>query len=135
MRTFWTLTVSMLAQAAGNIMVSKGMKDVSQDGGLLHAAWNAAQEPWVIGGTLLLMVCFALYTATLSWADLSFVLPVTAFGYVLNAALAHYFLAEPVSATRWTGTILICVGVAVVARTQSSARPAPFERFLEATPE
>lgn len=120
MRTFWTLTISTLAQAAGNVMVSKGMRGIPQTEGLMRAVWEAAREPWVIGGTLLLIVFFALYAAALSWADLSFVLPVTAFGYVLNAALGHYLLAEPVSATRWAGTLLICVGVILVARTGPS---------------
>ena len=131
MKTFWTLTISMLAQAAGNVMVSKGMKCVSQADGLLRAVWDAAQQPWVVGGILLLMVFFALYAAALSWADLSFVLPVTAFGYALNAVFAHYFLAERVSATRWAGTLLICIGVVLVVRTQAT-RPSPlFERAGE----
>ncbi len=124
MKTFWTLTLSMLAQAAGNVMVSKGMKSISQAEGLLRAVEEAVRQPWVIGGTVLLIVFFALYAAALSWADLSFVLPVTAFGYVLNAALGHFLLAEPISPTRWAGTILICVGVALVARTNASTATA-----------
>jgi drug/metabolite transporter (DMT)-like permease len=124
MRTFWTLTISMLAQSIGNVMVSKGMKSVSQADGLFPAVLQAAQQPWVIGGTLLLLVFFALYAAALSWADLSFVLPVTAFGYVLNAAFASFFLDEPISLTRWAGTLLICVGVVLVARTPATT-PSP----------
>jgi uncharacterized membrane protein len=42
------------------------------------------------------------------------VLPATSIGYVLNVALAHQLLNEYVSTTRWTGTMLICLGVILV---------------------
>ena len=69
-------------------------------------------------GILFLATFFALYTAALSWADLSFILPATSFGYVLNVACAKYFLNEQVSLTRWLGAIIICVGVAFVSRSE-----------------
>ena len=50
----------------------------------------------------------------LSWADLSYVLPVTAFGYVLNALLGRLFLGENVTPARWAGTLLIMGGVVLV---------------------
>ena len=50
----------------------------------------------------------------LSWADLSYVLPVTAFGYVLNAVLGRVFLGEQVTPARWAGTLLIMAGVVLV---------------------
>ena len=52
--------------------------------------------------------------ALMSWADLSFVLPVTSLGYVLSAAMGQLFLAEHVSPQRWSGTILIVAGTALV---------------------
>jgi len=67
-------------------------------------------------GTALLIVFFVLYSAALSWADLSFVLPATAFGYVLNVAAGHYFLNESVTPTRWAGSVVITLGVFLVSR-------------------
>ena len=52
--------------------------------------------------------------ALLSWADLTYVLPATSFGYVLNAFLGHYFLGEHISAGRWIGTALIVAGMVLV---------------------
>jgi hypothetical protein len=60
---------------------------------------------------------FVLYAVLLSWADLSFVLPASSFGYVLNVTLAHYLLLEPVSMSRWLGTMLISIGVVLVSMT------------------
>ena len=53
----------------------------------------------------------------LSWADLSFVLPVTSLGYVLAALMGKLFLAEEVSWPRWAGTLLIVAGIALVGAT------------------
>ena len=67
-------------------------------------------------GIGLLGVFFVLYATVLSWADLSFVLPATAFGYVLNVVCGYYFLHEAVTLSRWLGSLCICLGVACVSR-------------------
>jgi drug/metabolite transporter (DMT)-like permease len=48
---------------------------------------------------------------------LSYVLPVTAFGYVVSAFMGRFFLNEYVSPARWLGALLIAVGIGLVART------------------
>ncbi len=75
----------------------------------------AASEARVLCGTGLMMVYFALYSIALSWADISFVLPLTALSYLFVAALARILLHEPVSPIRWIGICIITFGVIVVA--------------------
>ena len=58
--------------------------------------------------------------ALLSVADLSFILPMTAIGYVLAAALGRFFLQEPVSPRRWLAVGLIFAGAALVGSTQQA---------------
>lgn len=127
MKTAAVLIIAIFAQAAGNVFLTRGMKSVATtvpaDGGLmsvvsqsLHVALQAMQSPEIWAGTLLLIVFFALYSAALSWADLSFVLPATAFGYVLNVAAGHYFLNEEVTRARWIGSLIITLGVVFVSR-------------------
>jgi drug/metabolite transporter (DMT)-like permease len=53
----------------------------------------------------------------LSVADLSFILPVTAAGYVVTTFLGRVILHEQVSPERWAGAILISAGTALVAST------------------
>lgn len=121
MKTACVLLIAILAQATGNIFLSKAMKQVGSDGlsssNALQVLSHAAQNPMIWLGTFLLLIFFALYTAALSWADLSFVLPATSFGYIVNVAFAHHFLKETVSPLRWFGTIMIAVGVIMVSRT------------------
>jgi len=122
MKTALVLTLAMLSQAAGNTLLSKGMKQVaSTQHSWLPTLMLALTQPSIWMGGALLTAFFVLYAASLSWADLSFVLPATSFGYVLNVASAHYFLSEPVSAMRWGGTLVIVAGVLMVSR--SGVRP------------
>jgi drug/metabolite transporter (DMT)-like permease len=55
--------------------------------------------------------------AMLSWADLSYVLPLTSIGYVMTALAGRFFLHEEISRWRWAGIALIVMGVTLVART------------------
>jgi drug/metabolite transporter (DMT)-like permease len=124
MKTALTLIVAITSQALGNVYLTKAMKAITSTGSgtndFVSTAIHTASNPMVWLGTALLLVFFLLYSAALSWADLSFVLPATAFGYVLNVAAGHYFLNEAVSPARWAGSAVITMGVILVSR--SSAR-------------
>jgi drug/metabolite transporter (DMT)-like permease len=75
-------------------------------------------NPFVALGIGLLILWLLTRMALLSWADLSFVLPVTAFGYFLAALLGKFFLQENISAAQWLGTCLIFAGIAIVGGTR-----------------
>ena len=64
------------------------------------------------------MVCLAVsffsFLAVLSWADLSFVVPATAIVYAVTVLGAKFILREHIDGMRWAGTLLVCLGVALV---------------------
>ena len=68
-------------------------------------------------GIAMLILSILARMAIFSVADLSFVLPVTAVGYVLAALLGHVVLSERVTGSRWLGTLLIFAGAALVSLT------------------
>jgi uncharacterized membrane protein len=69
----------------------------------------------------MLLILWLLSRMTLlGWADLSYVLPVTAMGYVLTALVGRYFLGEAISYQGWAGTILIVAGIVLVGMTQAN---------------
>jgi drug/metabolite transporter (DMT)-like permease len=110
--------IVVLSNALGNLLLSWGLKHDPGELGLSPLDYIAAIfNPWVIGGVALLILWLLSRMALLSWADLSYVLPVTAMGYVASLVLARIFLHEHVTPLRWTGTLLIVLGIAVVART------------------
>lgn len=123
MKTLVVLFIAICAQTLGDVCVKTGMKSVGEvntldPAKLFHIGVQIFTTPYVWLGILLLSCFFGLYLIALSWADLSFVLPVTAFGYVVNALMSWQFLGEYVSPVRWAGTLIICFGVAVVSKTE-----------------
>jgi bacterial/archaeal transporter family protein len=131
MKTFIVLFVAISVQTLGDVFLTKGMKSVGEVSTLdpvklLSTGAQVFTNPLIWVGILLLGLFFGLYLAALSWADLSFVLPVTSFGYAMNAFMSWRLLGEHVSLTRVVGTIIICVGVATVSRTeQRTTSPEP----------
>lgn len=77
-------------------------------------------EVWMAIGCMLTFL--VLWMVSLSWSDLTFVMPLTALTYVLNAILVGPILGEHVTPSRWVGTILIAVGVAFVTLEQSEKK-------------
>ena len=75
---------------------------------------------WVLLGTMLLILWLLSRMTLLGWADLSYVLPVTAIGYVLTAILGKYFLGEEISYQGWAGTGLIVAGIILVGLTEAN---------------
>jgi uncharacterized membrane protein len=105
-----------LTAAIGDTLLSHGMTQVgSVSFSHLSLLFVALKNPWIIAGILCLLGFFASYLTALSWADLTFVLPSTAFSYVIVALLSKFWLHETVSPYRWAGILLIVCGVGFVA--------------------
>jgi len=115
----------------GDSFLARGMThlppiSLAHPGALVAAVFT----PWIAFGIALLIGFFASYLTALSWADLTFVLPATALGNIVVALLSKFWLHETISLARWTGIVLITLGVGFVAqgpaRTEQPAR-APAE--------
>ncbi len=116
LRKYLVLLAVIVFGSCGDVLLSRGMRDVgeihlNQLGHLLTALTN----PWILLGIGFLFIFFASYSTALSWADLTYVLPATAFGYVVLALLSLFFLHEQISVQRWIGILLISAGVGFVA--------------------
>ena len=104
--------------AFGNLSLAWGMKHISVAMGVNPADYiRAIFDPFVASGIVLLILWLLTRMALMSWADLSFVLPLTGVGYVLAAALGVMFLHEIVTPRHWLATLLIFLGIAVVGST------------------
>lgn len=110
--------------SCGDVALSRGMKSLgavslSHPGDLIAAVFT----PWVALGIVLLIGFFASYLTSLSFADLTYVLPATSVGYILMALMARTFLHEQVSLARWAGIFLIAAGVGFVASGPAKTHP------------
>lgn len=58
---------------------------------------------------------FFSFMALLSVADLSFAVPATAAGLVLETLMARFYLKERICRARWAGACMVACGVALLA--------------------
>jgi uncharacterized membrane protein len=111
----------VLASSAGDIFLKQGMDriDVQLNPASLGSAFMqtvASGRIWL--GVACVLVSFVFYLMLMSWADYSYVMPVSSFGYALVALLGVLVLGESVTLGRWAGVALICLGVTLVGRTE-----------------
>lgn len=126
MKTFVVLTLSIMANALGNTFLSKGMKELGNPNmplrELARLVGQGLRNPMIWSGIGLLIIFYVLFLASLSWADLTFVLPIVSSSYVVNALFAKYLLGEPIPVARWAGIILVSLGVYLVSKTRGHLR-------------
>ena len=120
-KTWVCAIIVVLSNVFGNFFMKRGMPaELASPADYVTALFR----PYVALGVILLIVWMLSRMALLSWADLSYVLPVTAVGYVLVAIVGRVLLDEQISPKRWAGIVLIMAGVALVSggAVQTAAR-------------
>ena len=123
---YLVLAAVMLTASVGDTLLSRGMAQIGPvDLHHLGLLWHALFNLYVVAGIILLIGFFASYTTALSWADLTFVMPATAFGYVVVALLSRVWLHEQLSGYRWAGIVLIVCAVGFVAGGPSRTEQPP----------
>lgn len=122
-RTHALVAMMVVCSSTGDVLLSKGMKEIgtvsfASLGALaaifLHIVGNATV--WL--GIAFLILYTVSYMVVLSWADYSYVSPASAVGYAVVPLLGYLVLGETVTSQRWAGVLLICVGVLLITRTQ-----------------
>jgi len=116
-KKYLVLMCLMVCATFGDFFLKLGMNRQPQIS-IDHPAalFGVLSDPWIILGVFTLIGFFSCYIASLSWADLTFIMPATSFGYVLTAMLSALVLHEHVSISRWAGIALITAGVGFVTR-------------------
>ncbi len=113
LKTWICTLIVVFSNAFGDFFMKRGLPDSARLAGPLDYV-GALFQPWVALGVVLLIIWQLSRMAMLSWADLSYVLPVTSVGYVVVALLGKVMLNEAITGRRWAGIALIVAGVALV---------------------
>ncbi len=119
MKIWIGIIVLVLVDSTGTLLIAQGMKQVGeisslQPRRLLRMGRRIVTNHLLWLGFVFQTSTFFLFLTLLSWANLSLVIPMAASGYVINILGAQFLLKERVTKERWIGTLLICVGVALV---------------------
>jgi drug/metabolite transporter (DMT)-like permease len=116
----WILVgVIVLCNSFGDILNTMGMKRHGEVEDLrprhmLHLAWRLLRNHYVMAGMGCLALSFFALLGLLSIANVSFAVPATATGYLLETLLAKCLLKEDVHWRRWAGATLVGVGVLLI---------------------
>ena len=116
---YFLLALTVFGTAAGDLFKAKGMRGLGElhsfrPTALARALGRAAASGWMWACLASCGVSFFGFMALVSVADLSFAVPATAAGYVVEIVLARVVLGEAISSRRWCGAALVVVGVAMV---------------------
>jgi uncharacterized membrane protein len=122
-KTRWFAAIVVATNVLGNFALSWGMKHGAAFDGSPLSFVLVVFNPWVLVGIALLAGWVLSRMALLSWADLSYVIPVTSVGFVLNAIMGALFLQETISPLRWLGTFCIVGGTVLVGLTAPKTEP------------
>jgi drug/metabolite transporter (DMT)-like permease len=117
-RIYSLLLLVILLKPISNLFLAWGMRHFPETLSNHPMQYvRAVVDPLVAAGIGMQIIWLLMRMALLSVADLSYVLPVTAVGYVISTFLAHAVLGEQVSLERWLGTGIIFLGTALVSIT------------------
>ena len=120
-RTYFLLLLFLALRAFGNLLLAWGTKRLPETLAADPLVYlRSMLDPAVALGVVMLILALLTRLALLSVADLSFILPMTAIGYVLAALAGRIFLHEAVSLQRWLAVVLIFGGAALVSSTPQS---------------
>lgn len=129
MKTFLLLCSLIAFSSLGEILSAKGMQQVGavsfRPRALAGAIWRMLRNPFLFAGVVFLAVSFFSFISLLSYADLSFVVPLTAVGYITNTLGGRFFLHERITRERWLGTLLVAGGVALISLSSTLEQYAP----------
>lgn len=120
MKQLILLLATVALNVFGQMMMKKGMSSVGAVTGDLAALsglmGRAFLNPNVIAGVGAYAFSSIFWLVLLSRVDLSYAYPALSLGYVLITLVSAFILGEQVSAIRWAGVFVICVGVILVTR-------------------
>jgi bacterial/archaeal transporter family protein len=119
MMTFLMLLTNILSTSAGEVLITRGMKQIGEIsslrlGTLLKIAVKVLSNPSFLAGLACMAASYFSFLAALSGADMSFIVPITSLAYVVSSLGARFILKESINLMRWAGVLLVCAGATLV---------------------
>jgi drug/metabolite transporter (DMT)-like permease len=107
---------SVLAAAAGQILIKLGLLGRGRFGLIaIHWPFNLA---WgVLIGLSIYGFGTFLWFAAVSQKNISYLYPLAATNYILLGFAGHFLLHETMGVLRWTGIVVMAIGIATLSQT------------------
>ena len=105
---------------AGQLSLKQGMRAFADPPGVpVGLLAQAIVQPYVLLGIGFYGISSLLWLVVLARAPVSVAYPMLSLGYVAVAILSRFLFAEPLTAAKLLGILLVCLGVALLAQGSS----------------
>jgi len=114
--------IPVTAAAVGQMILKIGMTQVGElkfSDGLVNIFSRTFTNLYVLGGLAFFGVNAILWLVVLSREKLSFAYPMVAFAYIVTILLSKFILHEDIPLLRWSGLVVIIVGILMIAKSSS----------------
>ena len=117
---FALILTGVLLNAAAQLLLKAGTNAIGHFEfhleNILPIGMKVAVQPFIMGGMACYAVSLVIWIMALSRVPVSLAYPMLSIGYVVNAAVAYYWLGEDISLQKLLGIGCIIIGVVLVAR-------------------
>jgi len=115
-KRFTIILIPILMSAVAQIILKLGLGDLVVKDGPISFLLKALVSPGVILGLALYGLGAMLWLIVLSKEDVSFAFPLVSLAYVIAIVLSAIILKENVTPPRIIGSIVIIIGIFIIAR-------------------
>jgi drug/metabolite transporter (DMT)-like permease len=127
------LLIGLGFEAVGVVYLNKGLRQVGEVekvsvAEVMRVVRSGAANPNILLGVFFEAIFFGTLLVLMSrGAEVSFIWPLTALGFVFTTLAARFILREDVPLLRWGGVLLIMLGAALITYTEKKTgqKPAP----------
>lgn len=124
-RLLLILLGGLVLEALGVVLLGRGLKEIGGVSPVTAAEFGRLVLKGIcnrniLAGTALEAAYFGCLLHLMARADVSFIWPVTALGFLFTTIAARFWLHEQVSPLRWFGVMLIVAGAAVITYTEKN---------------
>jgi drug/metabolite transporter (DMT)-like permease len=120
LRNLFYLFLSVFLGVSGQFLIKHGLYRVGSIEGtipeMLRSIAFAMRNPFILMGFISYFMSASSWLILLSRVELSYAYPMVSLGYVFVVIASRFILGEAVTLSRLLGTIVICAGVILVAR-------------------
>ena len=110
----------VLLNAFAQLALKQGMRQIGHFSfrleNLTSIGLKVALNPFVIAGLTFYVISVVVWLLVLSRVEVSSAYPMLSVGYIVTALVGTFFLSETLTASGWSGILLICVGVWLLTR-------------------
>ncbi len=119
-RYLFLIITGVMLNAAAQITLKQGMLQIGRFAfslkNIIPVGLEIASSPYVIAGILCYIVSVIIWLMVLSRVDVSYAYPLLSIGYIVTAFAGKLLFDEPIGPQRWSGILVICIGVYLITR-------------------